>query len=113
MVYLRHRRFLPSSDPLRLDATTFPHKVVCTDDAPVLKTQKFVDDSNDEYAKKNMAKARTEYTQSTGCTGRSALRSLPHHNRPLNTPVEPMHVVKCISEHIVKLISGVEDSVKV
>lgn len=113
MVYLGHRRFLPSSDPLRLDGTNFPHKVVCADNTPVLKTQKYVDDSNDEYVKQNTARARKEYAQSTGCTGRSALRSLPHHDRLLNTPVEPMHVVKCISEHIVKLISGVEDSVKV
>ena len=113
MVYLGHRRFLPSNDPLRLDATNFPHKVVCDDDAPELKTQKYVDDSNEEYAKKDTAKARTEYARSTGCTGRSALRSLPHHDRLLNTPVEPMHLVKCISEHVVKLVSGVEDSVKV
>lgn len=39
LVYLGHRRFLPSNDPLRLDATNFPHKVVCDDDAPELKTQ--------------------------------------------------------------------------
>ena len=113
MVYLGHRSFLPTSDPLRLDVTNFPHKVVCDDDAPDLKTQKYVDDSNDEYAKKKTARARKEYAQSTGCTGQSALRSLPHHDRLLNTPVEPMHLVKCISEHVVKLVSGVEDSVKV
>ena len=38
---------------------------------------------------------------------------LEHHNRVLNTPVEPMYLIKCISAHIVKLISGREDSVKV
>ena len=31
----------------------------------------------------------------------------------MNTPVEPMHLIKNISEHLVKLLSGIEDSVKV
>ena len=49
----------------------------------------------------------------TGCKGTYALRRLPNHDRYLNTPVEPMHLIKNIVEHIVKLLSGVEDSIKV
>ena len=113
MVYLQHRRFLPPGDPLHLDINQFPHKEVCAEDAPNAKTQKFVNDANDEYKTKTTAKARTEHAQTTGCTGSYALRSLTYHDRYLNTPVEPMHLIKCISEHIVKLISGAEDSVKV
>ena len=44
---------------------------------------------------------------------RYALVRLPHHDRYLNTPVEPMHLVKNIGEHIVKLLSGVTDNSKV
>ena len=113
MVYLKHRRFLPPRDPLRLDVINFPHKEICEVAAPELKTQKYVDNANKTYLSLDTAKARTEYAQTTGCTGRSALRSLDHHDRHLNTPVEPMHLVKCIGEHVVKLISGTRDSVKV
>ena len=42
-----------------------------------------------------------------------ALRLLPHHDRLLNTPVEPMHVPKNVIEHIACLIVGAEDSRKV
>ena len=47
------------------------------------------------------------------CKGPYSLSRLPNHDRYLNTPVEPMHVIKNVSEHIVKLLSGIEDSVKV
>ena len=38
---------------------------------------------------------------------------LPLHERIFNTPVDPMHLVKNITEHCVKFISGSEDSYKV
>ena len=42
-----------------------------------------------------------------------AFQSLPNHNWQLNTPVEPMHLINNIVEHLVCLLSGAEDSHKV
>ena len=103
MVYLYHRCFLLSRDPLQLDNAKFPHNNVCDLSAPEPKTQKYVDDVNKTYSSLKNAKTRVEYARTTGCTGYSALRSLDHHDRHLNTPVEPVHLVKGISEHIVKI----------
>lgn len=86
---------------------------MCDDDAPELKTQDYVDRANKVYKSLDTERAQTDMAQTTGCTGSSAFDPLPHHDRYLNTPVEPMHLIKCISEHVVKLISGVEDSIKV
>ena len=113
MVYLEHRRFLSSGDALRLDITRFPHKQVCDKEAPMSKTQEYVDRENKAFKSKGFVKEKRGYAQKTGCTGKTPLRKLPHHDRHLNTPVEPMHVIKCISEHVVKLLCGVEDSIKV
>ena len=65
------------------------------------------------YEALDTAKARRAKAWSTFCVGSYALHALDHHNRLLNTPVEPMHLIKCLSEHIVKLLSGGEDSAKV
>ena len=51
--------------------------------------------------------------QKTGCKGEYALRRAPHHDRLMSTPVEPMQLIKNIAEHVVCLLSGREDSVKV
>ena len=48
-----------------------------------------------------------------GYKGVSPLHKLPQHERILNTPVDPMHLIKNVGSHIVNLISGHEDSVKV
>ena len=45
--------------------------------------------------------------------GSYTLRKLPFHDRLRNTPVEPMHTLKNISECIVKFISGFKDTVQV
>ena len=58
-------------------------------------------------------KKKKRITRKTGCKGSYALRRLPHHERFLNTPVEPMHLIKDIVEHIVRLFLGAEDSHKV
>ena len=49
----------------------------------------------------------------TGVKGEYCLRKLGCHDRFFNTPVEPMHLIKNIVEHIVLLMSGAEDSLKV
>ena len=113
MVYLEHRYFLPQADPLRSDRTRFPCKQVCLRTTPEKKTQRYIDLANAKLLSVQTAKARVQLTRETGCTGLSSLRKLPYHDRHLNTPVEPMHLVKVIGEHIVKLLSGVEDSFKV
>ena len=113
MVYLEHRSFLPQGDPLCLDAHNFPTKGICTSPPPRSKMQEFIDHANGQYLSITNKETRTALTQRTGCKGSYALRRLPHHDRHINTPVEPMHLVKNISEHIVRMISGSADSIKV
>ena len=113
MVYLEHRAFLPAGDPLRFDVQHFPRKGLCFSLSPSAKTQEFVDRANGQYLAVKTQVARTALTQSTGCKGSNSLRRLPHHDRHVNTPVDPMHLIKNIAEHVVKLITGVEDSIKV
>lgn len=110
MVYLNHRAFLPSIDTLRKDNRHFP-SVSSKSIRP--KTMKFVNKANGEAAAARTDADKKRIYQRTGCKGPYSLRRLPSHDRYLNTPVEPMHVIKNISEHIVKLLSGIEDSVKV
>ena len=114
MIYLEHRSFLPIGDPLRLDTSKFPAKRVCTSVAPTAKTQKYVDDANKQYdAIESNKKSQVALAQTTGCKGPNSLSRLPLHDRHLNTPVEPMHLIKNIGEHVVKFISGASDSAKV
>ena len=112
MVYLGHRSFLQADDPLHEDKKNFPHKQD-TRQPPKNKTMNFLHQAVIKYAnaptKKNMLKC----LQSDGCKGFSILRTLPFHDQHLFTPVEPMHLIKNIAEHIVRLLSGAEDSRKV
>ena len=114
MVYLNHRRFLPLDDALRNDRAGFPSKRK-PPPMPVMKTQAYIDEANRKYealSKASEARRRT-MAQRTGCKGKNILRKLPNHNRFLNTPVDPMHLIKNIVEHIVCLLAGLEDSHKV
>ena len=111
IVYLNHRAFLPSIDVLHSDKRGFPSATHKKRPAP--KTMEFVNKANGEVAAASTAAERKRVYQSTGCKGPYSLSRLPNHDRYLNTPVEPMHVIKNVSEHIVKLLSGIEDSVKV
>ena len=115
MIYLDHRRFLPLRDPLRLDSSSIPSKKVCAVDAPLVKTQTFIDTHSLQYMSLSTIKEKKEYAQKIGCTGITPLRTLSHHDRHLSTPVEPMYFIKGIGEHLIKLIilCGLEDSVKV
>lgn len=112
MVYLDHRRFLPLNDPLRTSRENFPNRLY-PPPAPKMKTMKYVDEANARYESASTQKDKNELSQIDGCKGSYALRNLPHHDRLLNTPVEPMHLIKDIVEHIVRFIAGVEYSVKV
>lgn len=78
MVYLNHRSFLPVIDTLRTQNKGIPSSTIKPLPSP-----------------KNM-----QY----GCKGPYSLRRLPFHDRYQNTPVEPMHLLKNIAEHIVKLL---------
>ena len=112
MVYLDHRRFLSSTDPLRKVRANFPNRDV-PESPPILKTMEYVDKANKRYESAKTRSKKKEIAQETGCKGRYALRKLPYHDRFLNTPTEPMHLIKNVVEHIVRLIAGGEDSDKV
>ena len=109
MVYLDHRSFLPHIDCLRTTHKNFPSKSV-SDHPPSPKTMDFVCDKIADLSKPMTSRERKDMLQNSGCTGDYSLRRLPFHDRFLNTPVEPMHLLKNISERIVKLLS---DTLKV
>ena len=111
MVYLNHRSFLPDVDVLRLNHSGFPSSSVLQCPSP--KTMEYVDTANAKYCASLSTSERKKLLQETGCKGPYSLRRLPFHDRYLNTPVEPMHLLKNIAEHIVKLVSGISDSSKV
>ena len=73
---------------------------------------KYVDKANGMFTAVKKKEDKDLLLQETGCKGPYSLRRLPHHDRYLNTPVEPMHVIKNIGEHLVNLISGKTDSTK-
>ena len=113
VIYLNHRRFLPEKDLLRTHHKNFPTKSVCNEGPPEPKTQEYVDDANGTYLSLTTKAQRVQHCQETGCKGPNPLRKLPNHDRYNNTPVEPMHTIKNISERMVNLISGISDSSKV
>lgn len=113
MIYPGNRCFLTNEDPLRRDRTNFPTKNTDDRAPPVIKTTKYVDDANAAYTKAKSKQERCELAQQTGCKGSYSFRILPLHKRILDTPVDPMHLVKNIAEHCIKFIVGVEDSFKV
>ena len=109
-MYLNHRTFLPSIDCLCAESD-FPSPVLSTKPEP--KTMAYVDKANDRFAAARTKREEDKVLQETGCKGSYSLQQLPTHDRYLNTPVEPMHVIKNVSERLVKLVSGVSDSSKV
>ena len=112
MVYLGHRSFLHKNDPLHADECHFPHRKD-SKSKPERKTMEFIDQAIVKFMNASTKKERLKLVQSDGCKGKYILRKLPFHDRFLSMPVEPMHLIKDIIEHIVKLLGGFEDSVKV
>lgn len=112
MVYLDHRRFLPSSDPLRKQKASFSDKKH-PPAFPKLKHSGIIDESIKRYESACVGAEHKAIARETGCKGNYALRKLPNHDRFLNTSVEPIHLIKNIVEHVVCLLSGLEDSYKV
>ena len=110
MVYLNHRSFLPSIDCLRSDHTSFPSATIRP--LPIPKTMKYIDEANAEYVV-TPNKDKKVLCKKKGCKGPYSLRRLPFHDRYMNTPVEPMHLIKNIAEHIVKMVLGISDSAEV
>lgn len=111
MVYLNHRSFLPPVDALLKSNEGFPQEPVGKFPSP--KNMSFIDTANGKYSAAVTNVEKKLIAKKTGCKGPYSLRRLPYHDRYLNTPVEPMHLLKNVAEHIVKLISGLADSVKV
>ena len=108
MVYLGHRWFLTPLHPLHDDNTLFPHNKD-KNYPPVQKDMRYIDHYNEKYEPAPDAK-RKKLSRKCGCMGSYILRALPHHNRVTSTPPDAMHLIKNISEHLVRLISGVDDS---
>lgn len=113
VIYPGNRRFLSKDDPLRCDSVSFPLKKKDVSDPPDNKTTKYVDEANDAYTSTKGTREKINKARITGCKGSYSFRKLPLHERILNTPVDPMHLVKNIAEHCVKFITGIEDSYKV
>lgn len=80
---------------------------------PKFKTTQYVAKANSKYAAATTKAKRKELVQVTGCKGACPLSKLPLHERILNTPVDPMHLIKNVVSHLVYLIAGHEDSAKV
>lgn len=99
MVYPGNRRFLPLDDVQRTDSKNYPSQATDTALPPVIKTMEFIDKANKDYDKASGVKRKT-LVQRTGCKGAYALRRAFLHNRILDTPVDPMHLVKNIVEHL-------------
>lgn len=112
MVYLKHRSFLPASDELRSTNSGYPNRREKLENL-VMKTTEYVNEANTKYAAATSKSERIELTQSTGCKGTYSLSRLPNHDRLMCTPVEPMHVLKNVSEHLVSLLTGRTDTIKV
>ena len=96
----------------RTDSKNYPSQATDTALPPVIKTMEFIDKANKDCDEASGVKRKT-LVQRTGCKGAYALRRAFLHNRILDTPVDPMHLVKNIVEHIVNVIVGSEDSLKV
>lgn len=81
-------------------------------DYPELKTTEYVDGANSKYEAASTNAKRLAISQETGCKVSYALRRLPDHDCLMCAPVEPMHVLKNVSEHLVSLMIGRSDSAK-
>ena len=112
MVYLQHRRFLPENHPLRKNHSGFPDKKIVRN-SPAPKDMEYFHKQGLKLQKAKTEKALRSAVKRGGFKGEYALGQLNYHDRYLDTPVEPMHLLKNIVEHIVHLVSGVEDSSKV
>ena len=60
----------------------------------------YIDDANGRYVSASTAEQQKKVACKSGCKGTYALWQVPGHDRVLMTPVEPMHAVKNIAEHI-------------
>lgn len=106
MIYPGDRRFLRKDDDLRKDQHRFPNKAPDLTAPPEIKTVAYVDKAIADYNAAVTKQDKTRVAQVTGCKGSYSLRRLPSHEWILNTPIDPMHLVKNIAEHCVKLIVG-------
>lgn len=113
MIYPGNRCFLQQDDDLRHDFRSFPQQGTDLASPPKMKTMEYVDCANARYSAADSNKEKNEIAQECGCKGSYSLRKLPLHERLLNTPVEPMHLIKNIVAHCINLIAGHEDSYKV
>ena len=112
MVYPGNRRFLPQNDRQRTNVRSYPSQAADARPPPQIKTMQYIDEANEKFETTSGVE-RKDLVQKTGCKGAYSLQRASSHNRVLDTPSDPMHLVKDIVEHVVNLVVGKEDSFKV
>ena len=70
--------------------------------SPIIKIMSYVDTMIGKLTAASSNDERKQIVRQSGCTGVYSLRKLPNHDRYLNTPVEPMHLIKNIAKRVVK-----------
>ena len=113
MVYPGNRAFLATDSSYRVSKSTFPSGSEEHKEKPKLKTMAYLEAALKKLDEATTRGAKQQAIRDTGCKGRFSMLSMPSHNRYDDVPVDPMHLIKNIVEHIVKLINGDNDSVKV
>lgn len=68
----------------------------------------YIDIANAKYCAAVSAVKKKKLSQETGYKGPYSLQRLPFHDQYFNTPVEPMHLLENVAEHIVKPISALQ-----
>ena len=101
VVYRGNRKYLH-----RRNKTDFPSQAVEHASTPKTKTMEYIDQANQDFELASTTSERKSLTQISGCKGTYAFRAMNGHDRILDTPVDPMHLIKNIAEHLVKLIVG-------
>ena len=95
MVYLGHRKFVESDNHLHDDKVNFPSKENSCQPLSK-KTMNYMNLANERYDHARTSGMRKRIVRKTGCKGAYILWKLPHHERYLDTPVEPMHLIKTL-----------------
>lgn len=119
-VYPGGRMFLHPDDALRQD-TTFPSGLVEEENVTLRSSNVEISDARyldllkheGQNEGKKTQTLSTAITQHTGRYGSNHWFRLGLDLQQKNAPVEPMHAIKVVAEHIIKLINGDEDNVKV
>ena len=110
LIYLDHRSFLPAIDKL---GKSFDSPKDVPNSPPMINIINYVDSVIGKLTAASSSHEHKQIVRQSGCTGVYSLQKLPNHDCYLNTPVEPMHLIKNTAERVVNFLSGETDTVKV